>query len=83
MNIKLLYAWEDKLVPLPINIHTINTIFNKSFESEQEVKSFVDSLRIKNQEIINAQDWLYDKIGERLTNIFTGRIPKNVDLTQY
>ena len=61
---------EDKLVPLPINIHTINTIFNKSFESEQEVKSFVDSLRIKNQEIINAQDWLYDKIGERLTNIF-------------
>ena len=61
---------EDQLVPLPINIHTINTIFNKSFESEQEVKSFVDSLRIKNQEIINAQDWLYDKIGERLTNIF-------------
>ena len=48
---------EDKLVPLPINIQTINTIFNKSFESEQEVKSFVDSLTIKNQEITNAQDW--------------------------
>ena len=26
---------EDKLVPLPINIQTINTIFNKSFKSEQ------------------------------------------------
>ena len=61
---------ENKLVPLPINIHTINAIFNKSFESEEDVKSFVDSLTIKNQEIINAQDWLYDKIGERLTNIF-------------
>ena len=61
---------EKKFVPLPINIQTINTIFNKSFESEEDVKSFVDSLTIKNQEIINAQDWLYDKIGERLTNIF-------------
>ncbi len=61
---------ENKLVPLPINIETINTIFNKSFESEQEVKFFIDSLTIKNQEITNAQDWLYDKIGERLTNIF-------------
>ena len=61
---------DNKHVPLPINIQTINTIFNKSFESEQEVKFFVDSLKIRNQEILNAQDWLYDKIGERLTNIF-------------
>ena len=54
---------EDKLVPLPINIHTINTIFNKSFESEQEVKSFIDSLRIKNQEIINIYTALGVTVG--------------------
>ena len=67
---------EDKLVPLPINIQTINTIFDKSFESEQEVKSFVDSLTIKNQELLMLKIGCMTKLARDLQIFFTGHIPK-------
>lgn len=57
-------------VPLPINIETVNSIFDKSFSDENEVKKYIQSLRLEKRDIINAEDWLYDKIGEKLTNLF-------------
>ncbi len=57
-------------VPLPINIQTINTVFNKSFLYENEVRDYINKIRINKENIINAEDWLYDKIGQKLTNLF-------------
>ena len=59
-----------KNVPLPINIETINAIFDKSFDNEEDVISFVKNLSMKKKNINNAEDWLYSKIGQKLTDIF-------------
>ena len=61
---------KNKYVPLPINISTINTIFNQSFENEDDVRNYLDSLVIRKKQISNAEEWLYNKIGKELTNIF-------------
>ena len=36
-----------RYVPLPININTINTIFDQSFENESDVHDFLNNLVIK------------------------------------
>ena len=59
-----------RYVPLPININTINTIFDQSFENESDVHDFLNNLVIKKKQIMNAEDWLYNKIGKELTDIF-------------
>ena len=76
---------DNLLVPLPINLETINLIFNKSFTNETDVRQFVNTLRVQKSNIINAEDWLYDKIGEKLTNIFYRPYTKkmwDLDLTE-
>ena len=75
----------DIHVPLPINLDTVNTIFNKSFDNEKDVISYINDLSIKINNIKNAEDWLYSKIGERLTNTFYRPYTKkmwNLDLTE-
>ncbi len=61
---------KNKLVPLPININTINDIFNQTFKNEEDVRAFLDKLIIRKKNIMNAEDWLYSKIGKELTDIF-------------
>ncbi len=72
-------------VPLPINIETVNTVFNKSFLHEEDVRDYINKIRINKKNIINAEDWLYDKIGEKLTNLFYRPYTKkmwNLDLKE-
>jgi len=61
---------DQSLVPLPINIETINKVFDQSFINEDDVKEFLYKKSIKNMNIVNAEDWLYSKLGEQLTNLF-------------
>ena len=72
-------------VPLPINIDTINSIFNKSFTNQNEAKDYIQTLRLEKKNILNAEDWLYNKIGEKLTNLFYRPYTKkmwNLDLKE-
>ena len=61
---------DQSFVPLPINIETINKVFDQSLINEDDVKKFLDKKSIKNMNIVNAEDWLYSKLGEQLTNLF-------------
>ena len=66
---------EKKFVPLPINIQTINTIFNKSFESEEDVKSFVHSLS-KIKRLSMPKIGYMTRLARDLQIYFTGHILK-------
>ena len=44
-------------------------VFNKSFSHEEDVREYLNKIRINKKNIVNAEDWLYDKIGEKLTII--------------
>lgn len=56
-------------VPMPININTINQVFDTAISEEDEAKAFLDSLREKLTVISTAEDYLYSKIGKQLTDL--------------
>ncbi len=61
---------DNNLVPLPINIETVNAVFNQALTNEQEVESYLKNIIIEKKQINNAEDWLFSKIGKDLTDIF-------------
>jgi UDP-galactopyranose mutase len=60
----------DKYVPLPINLHTINSIFGVDMKNESEAKAFLASVAIPCDAPQNAADYLYSKLGRMLTDLF-------------
>lgn len=57
-------------VPLPINRHTINMVFDKKLANEAEVVAFLSTQVIRNDSPANAADYLMAGIGKTLTNLF-------------
>lgn len=72
-----------KFVPMPINLETINAIYNTQFNSF-ELAKFLDSLAVKDIEINNSKDVIVNKIGEELYKLlFEGYTKKQWDLYPY
>ncbi len=61
---------DGSFVPLPINLETINTIFEKAFTSEGEVRAFLAEIAIPCADPKNAAEYLYSQIGKTLTDLF-------------
>jgi UDP-galactopyranose mutase len=63
-------AWVDgRLVPIPINLDTINELYGTRFDSFQ-VKEFLDSLGEKRPEIRTSEDVIVSKVGKELYEKF-------------
>ncbi|QGM99742.1 NAD(P)-binding protein [Methylocystis parvus] len=60
----------DSYVPLPINLNTINVIFGVELKNETEAKNFLASVAIPCESPKNAAEYLYSKIGVKLTDLF-------------
>lgn len=61
---------DRRTVPLPINIDTINTIFDEKISDADGIKDFFNSISIKYERpAANAAEWLYSNIGKILTDL--------------
>lgn len=63
---KVLAKVNNKLIHIPVNITTINIIFNKSIETEEEMKSFLDTIQIKYDNPKNSEEVSLSKVGKEL-----------------
>lgn len=67
---KVLANHKGELYPIPINMITINKYFGKNFETENDVKIFLEELREKKNRIENSEDIIIEKVGGELYEIF-------------
>ncbi len=62
-RVKALY--NNSVYELPINLHTINQFFNKTFKPK-EAEDFINKIRVKKTEINNFEDFILSSLGEEL-----------------
>ena len=61
---------DGRFVPLPINLTTINTVFGIDLKNEVDTLAFLVSIAETVPETRNAAEYLYSKIGRKLTDLF-------------
>lgn len=54
---------DGKKVPIPINLTTVNILLNKNF-TEEGLKEYFESVRVKLPEIRNSRDVIVSQVGE-------------------
>ncbi|MGE7157508.1 UDP-galactopyranose mutase [Methylorubrum rhodesianum] len=58
------------VVPLPVNIHTVNKVFSVDLQTLEEAGAYLETLCDINSGSENAESYLYSTIGRRLTDLF-------------
>jgi UDP-galactopyranose mutase len=68
-------AWVDNVgyVPLPINRTTLNIIYQRQLNNEEEVKQFLNSIKCHHSIPANAQQMAENIYGVKLTQLFFAR----------
>lgn len=61
---------DGRAVPLPINIETLNTVFDAAIASREEAEAFLARLACPIERPANAAEHLQSRIGQRLTDLF-------------
>lgn len=61
---------DGRFVPLPINLTTINTVFDINLKNEADTLAFLASIAETVPQTRNAAEYLYSKIGRKLTELF-------------
>lgn len=67
---RVLAEVSGKLVPIPINRTTINTLYGLALQSEAEVASFLESRREPVAEIRTSEDVVVSTVGRELFELF-------------
>ena len=57
-------------VPLPINLETLNTVFNVNLKDSADAKAFLHNIASSIDNPANAAEYLNSRIGEELTDLF-------------
>lgn len=68
------YPWEHKvvasvdgqLVPIPVNITTVNQLFNANVQNEKEMEQWLENNRIPYKNPKDGREAVLDKVGEEL-----------------
>lgn len=66
---KVLSYVNGMLVPMPINVDTINKLYGENY-SCSNIDKFYDSVKVKDIEVKNAKDMVISKVGEELYHMF-------------
>lgn len=53
----------NELYPIPINRTTINKLYNKNYNTDEEVLSFYKSVKEKRHPILNSEDIIVNQVG--------------------
>lgn len=67
---KVLASVDGKLVPIPINLNTINLLYGLNLSSPEEVKSFFNARAEKLPRIRTSEDVVVSKVGRELYEKF-------------
>ena len=57
---------DDKIIPLPINITSVNTMFNLNIKDEIEMDEWLEKNKIKYDKIINGEESVKSRFGEKI-----------------
>lgn len=60
---RVLAKVDDRLVPIPVNITTVNTLFNLNITSQKEMRQWLDSVQIKNDSPKNSEEAALARVG--------------------
>ncbi|MCP9237619.1 UDP-galactopyranose mutase [Lewinella sp. JB7] len=63
---KVLAKVDDKLVPIPVNITTVNTLYGLSISNETEMRAWLEDARVDIPDAANGRDAVLHKVGEDL-----------------
>ena len=63
---KVLAQVDGKLVPIPVNITTVNTLYDLSLSTDCEMREWLDQQRVDNPEAANGRDAVLHKVGHDL-----------------
>jgi UDP-galactopyranose mutase len=78
----LAYA-NGQLLPMPINLDTINMLYSTNYDSVT-IKDFFNSVKVNIEEISNSKDVIVSQVGEDLYKLFfEGYTKKQWDLYPY
>lgn len=67
---KVLAFSKGEYFQIPINRATINKVFNKNFNTDEEVKEFLETIREKRNSINNSEDIIVNQVGWELFDRF-------------
>ncbi len=67
---KVLAALNGELYPIPINRITVNKLYGKNFQTEEEVKNYFQSVREEKTIILNSEDIIVSQVGRDLFEKF-------------
>lgn len=78
---------DDKLVPIPVNINTVNSLCGENIDSIDDMNTWLQSVQISNNSIENSKDMALSRVGYTLYNkIFKsytykqwGKYPEELD----
>src|SRR5690606_20983122 len=60
---KVLAKVDEQLVPIPVNITTVNTLFNEKITNETEMEDWLESKRIAFKKPANGEEAVLNKVG--------------------
>lgn len=63
---KVLARVDGKLVPIPVNISTVNALFGLKIQSEEEMQNWLDHHQVKNDSPQNGKEAALARVGEVL-----------------
>lgn len=65
---KVIAKVDDKTVPIPVNITTVNTLFKQNIKNEVEMQQWLEENRIPFDQPANGEEAVLNKVGEVLYN---------------
>jgi UDP-galactopyranose mutase len=67
---KVYASYKNKLYPMPMNIKTVNDVYNVDLSTEQEMRAFLDKKRVKHDTITNSEQLGLSRYGKDLYEMF-------------
>jgi UDP-galactopyranose mutase len=69
---------DGRTVPIPINLDTVNAIFDSSAQTPEEVERMLEARAVKHDTIMSAEHHLLATIGPELTELFFRRYTRKM-----
>jgi UDP-galactopyranose mutase len=63
---KVLGKIDEKLVPIPININSVNALSNKNITNSTEMDEYLQTIQVKYDTIENSEEMAKSRVGEEL-----------------
>lgn len=76
---KVIGLVDEKYIPIPVNITTVNVLCNENIQNEEEMKKWLDKNQIKFDNIQNSEQIALSRVGETLYH----KIFKNYTFKQW